>query len=903
MNRRLLQFGLFALFAIQVLADNIPEDAARGIASKFITGDSRMRKARAEGTKLSLAAATKGYYAYNIGKDGGFVLVAADDNVASAVLGYSDCGAFDTDRLPENVRWWLGEYDRQVEQAAKLPKQSGGLRLARSGSSGGRDFAPIEPLVTAKWNQTAPYNNMCPELKGEHSVTGCMATALAQIMRHHRWPEQGAGTISYRWEAGDTTLVRDFSGSVYNYDAMTDTYDENSSQESKDAVALLMADIGYALKMQYSPASSGSNNYTGVPGLAYNMGYANGASYHQRYYYSKDEWDGMIYGELAASRPVYFCGYNKGSGHAFVCDGYSGNGYFHINWGWGGYCDGNFLLTVLDPGSRQGAGGSSDGYALDQEVIIGMQRDAKEAVPNIVFDNPISITPRKALRTGSATIGSAADNFGSLGFNPINATFGVKIVGSDGSTVYVPSSTTLSLKYYESALDSVFTVGLSSFPKENGTYGVYPAYRDEASGKWYDMSHLQKDGVFSFVATVKGDSITFGDTANRLGSIDATGVAVTSEGDIFEGKDFHCGVKIACSDSEYGGTLLLGLVRNDTIYAYNTFYCNLSAGEEQDFSVRITAPEAGEYTLFAIREADGGYESFGDSASVTVAMVPTGTVTVTSYAATATPYAGSKFGIAADVECAGGDYNALIKVVYADANSGNVLGTMGQTRVNLADGGKQTVTIECTAPDSAAQYIIGIMSYDNQIISKAYRFTVEERQPDLLSLARPMEIDRQDDGVDPEHLQLKAVVKCNRDGYNGQLAAYLFDEGENIVGSLYTQLDIVKGDSAIVTFAGACSNLTPGATYNAYVYYAAEADGTWHPLCDENGEAGSVTFTVRQPSGIDAAKDAKHAECMSIYTLSGTLIGNQTGEKPDLSALPSGIYIIKVGGKTYKTAH
>ncbi len=903
MNRRLLQFGLFALLAIQVLADRIPEDAARGIASKFITGDSRMRKAQAAGTALSLAAATRGYYAYNIGTDGGFVLVAADDNVASTVLGYSDCGGFDTGRLPENVRWWLGEYDRQVELVSKLPKQNGGLRLAVSDSASARDFAPIEPLITAKWNQTAPYNNMCPELNGERSVTGCMATALAQIMRHHRWPEQGNSTISYRWEAGDTTLVRDFSGNVYNYDAMTDTYDESSSQESKDAVALLMADVGYALKMQYSPVSSGSNNYIGVSGLANNMGYANGASYHQRRYYSKDEWNGMVYNELAASRPVYFSGYNRSSGHAFVCDGYSGDGYFHFNWGWGGYCDGNFLLTVLDPGSQQGAGGSSDGYALDQEVIVGMQRDAKEAVPNIVFDSPISITPQKTLRTGSATITSAANSFGSLGFNPTNATLGVKVVGSDSGAVYIPSSTTLSLNYYESSPDSVFTIGLTSFPKENGTYGVYPAYRDEASGKWHDMRHLQKEGVFSLVATVKGDSVTFGDMADKQGTIGATGLAVTSEGSIFEGKDFYCGVKITCSGSEYSGTLLLGLVSNDAIHAYNTFYCNLFAGEEQDFSVRITAPTAGEYALYAIQETNGGYESFGDSVSVTVTKMPTGTVTVTSYSASSPPYAGSKFVITADVECAGGDYNAPIKVLYADTNSGYALGTMGQTKVNLADGDKQTVPIECTAPDSAAQYRIGILSYDNQIISTIYIFTVEERPLDILSLARPLAIDGQDGGVDPEHLQLKAVVKCNGEGYNNQLAAYIFEDEVNVVGSLYTQLDIAKGDSATVTFAGACSNLKPGVTYEAYVYYIGEADGTWYPLCDENGETGSVTFTVQQPSGIAATKDAKATERISIYTPSGTLLGSQTGEKPDLSALPSGIYIIKAGGKTYKKVH
>lgn len=902
MNRRLLQLGLFALFAVQVLADNIPEDAARSIASKFITGDNRMRKAQATTTTLSLATTTKGYYAYNIGKNAGFVLVATDDNVTNTVLGYSDYGTFDANTLPENVRWWLSEYDRQVELAAKLTKQNGGFKIARSGSSDGQDYPLIDPLITSKWNQDSPYNDMCPETNGKHGLTGCVATALAQIMRYHRWPEKGTGSISYKWEAGETTLIRDFSSHTYDYDAMTDTYDKNSSQESKDAVALLMADVGYAIQMQYTPDVSNAYNSYGVRGLVNHMGYANGASFQMRNYYSKDEWNDMIYSELAASRPVYYSGRNKDAGHAFVCDGYNGNGYFHFNWGWGGYCDGNFLLTVVDPGSQQGLGGSSDGYAIDQQVIIGMQRDAKEVVPNMTMDNPISITPKKALRTGSATITSAGKNYGSVGFNPIKATLGVKVVGNDSSVVYVPSSTTVSLKYWENATDSILTINLSSFPKENGTYGVYPAYRDDASGKWYDMKHLQNEGVFSLVATVKGDSISFGETSTKMGSVVATDLTVDKKLGAFEKRDFYCDMKISCSDNEFCDNLILGLAKGNKVYAYNMFFCNLSAGEKQAFSVRITAPEAGEYTLLALQKVGDGYEDISNGVPVTVENAPTGTVSVTNFSTSTTPYAGNKFTITATVECSKGDYNAPIKAICASAEDGTILGRMGYERVNMTNGETRMVQIECTAPSIAAQYQIAFMNYENKQISGSYDFTVEEKPLDILTLAQPLTIDGQDGGVNPELVQLKTMVKCNRNEYIGQLAAFFYNEKDSVVDQLISQLNISNGDSTNVTFAGKCSNLKPGATYTAKICYAGEADGKWQVMCDKNGKAGSVTFTVQEASGIAAAKDAKATERISIYTVSGALLDNQTGAKPDLSTLPSGIYIIKVGEKTYKTA-
>ncbi len=889
------------MFACNAMADKVSEDAAHSIASKFIAGNSAMRKAQAAGAQLKLATVSKGYYAYNIGTDGGFILVAADDNVENAVLGYSDNGTFDLSKLPDNARMWLSEYDRQVELAAKMPKRKSGFSLVGSDTVAGNDFAPIEPMITSKWNQGAPYNNMCPEIDGIPCLTGCMATALAQIMRYHRWPEHGTGTISYTWTTTGTVLTRDFSENVYNYDAMTDTYDYTSSQESQDAVALLMADAGYAMQTGFGTSASGSTLFGARQGLIDNLGYGNGTSYQNREYYSKDEWNRMIYNELAESRPVYYIGSNKSVGHAFVCDGYLGDGFFHFNWGWSGYADGYFLLTVLDPGEQQGYGGSSEGYALSQQVLIGMQRNATEKVPNVILSDTLHIESKEVLRSGSVTIKGTRASIHSLGFHPTDITIGFKVVDSDSNAVYIPTTTTARLSFDGYAADTVYTVNLASFPDKDGVYGVYPAYRDESTGRWYDMRHLRNTGVYSFVATVKGDSIKFSDTKHEQGIVSATGLALASDDYVIENKKFSSKVKITCPDKGYSGSLLLGLSNGYNISTYNWFFCDQSAGETQTYSVALTAPTAGDYTLHVFQVVNGKFYNVDEGLPVTVVAKPTGNVKVTNYTWTATPYAGDKFNITADVECADGDYCAQINALYADNTNGYILGTLGHAKVNLTNDGKQTVTIECTAPDSAAGYLVAIMDYENRQISSVGSFDVVEKPQGVLTLAKPMVVNGQENGVDPENLQITATVKCAENDFNGKVAVIFCDSTYMVVDYLVSLLDISKGDSATVELAGASQKLKAGATYTAMLYYKSSKSGNWNSLCDENGRDGIAKFTVQPSSGITVSSKAATPKCISIYTSSGVLMDKQYGCEPDLSALPAGLYVIKVDGKTYKT--
>lgn len=244
------------------------------------------------------------------------------------------------------------------------------LRLQRP------DRQPIEPLCKTNWNQSWPYNNLCPTLNGQLSVTGCVATAMSQAMKYHNWPAIGQGSNSYTWDNGNRVLTADFSQMSFNWSDMTDTYNRSTSTEAQQtAVATLMKAAGYSVNMNYSPSASGAASIYIAPALGNNFRYDKSLSYLMRDWFSLPEWEDLIYTSLQTYGPVIYDGQSTGGGHSFICDGYSTDGLFHINWGWGGISDGYFLLDVLDPYEQGIGGGSNSGFAWGQDIICNIRPD------------------------------------------------------------------------------------------------------------------------------------------------------------------------------------------------------------------------------------------------------------------------------------------------------------------------------------------------------------------------------------------------------------------------------------------------------------------------------------------------------------------------------------------------
>lgn len=302
------------------------------------------------------------YYAFNL--EQGYVIVSGDDEMTELV-GYAENGFFDAENVPPQMQLWLDGYAEYVAAVQSGKAKARKILLSDSPS------VVVEPLVTTKWNQDAPFNNFAPEYTDDNNntqrcATGCAATAMAQIMKFHNWPEQGVGHYSYEHQSFGT-ISSNFSEHVYDWTNMIDRYNNGEySNVQADAVALLMKDCGVSLNMNYGPVS-GASIYSYTPAFKNYFRYSSRTV--NRSGCETAEFTKIITDELQEGRPIIYCGTGEDGGHAFVVDGYDTNYFLHVNWGWGGYSDGYFDMNYMDP-TGLGIGGGSGAFKWNQGIVL-----------------------------------------------------------------------------------------------------------------------------------------------------------------------------------------------------------------------------------------------------------------------------------------------------------------------------------------------------------------------------------------------------------------------------------------------------------------------------------------------------------------------------------------------------
>ena len=386
--KKLFLLTVCFLVTTLLMAAPVTVEQARQKAAEFLSAKGGSRRAPAQivaqQTVLN-AVDAKGQpylYAFNVGSDNGFVLVSGSD-VSDAIIGYAEIGSFDEKNMPDNMRSWLTAYI----DALKRMEQSGMSKGMMSVSAGHRALKnSISPLLHSTWNQDEPYNNNCPTKTNqnvtEHTVTGCVATAMAQIMYYHKCPSSTftTPTIPGYTMQGSVDVYGSnmpaLSPTSFNWNAMYDSYDNG---EDGTEVAKLMQYCGTAVQMEYNVSSNGgssSNNVLALNALVDYFGYDADSEYALRSDYSYLEWIDLIYQELAANRPVLFAGQATIGGHSFVVDGYDEDDFFHVNWGWGGKSDGYFRVSMMDP-KDQGIGGTStnEAFNMGQGICLGIRPD------------------------------------------------------------------------------------------------------------------------------------------------------------------------------------------------------------------------------------------------------------------------------------------------------------------------------------------------------------------------------------------------------------------------------------------------------------------------------------------------------------------------------------------------
>ena len=458
----------------------VTEAAARGIAASFMASRAipatSLRIAH-KAPRLNAPATNSdaAYYTFNA-PHGGFVIVAGDDRVP-AVLGYSDKNTFDPQDMPEAMQRLLEGY------AAQIDALDHGAKPAPHYVNGNA----IAPLLTAQWDQDAPYNLLFPTLSnGRAAYVGCVATAMAQVLYYWKWPARTTMPIPAFTSEGESIYMPQLPVISFDWDKMQDTYQIDDTGDAALAASQLSLYCAQSVDMNFTPTGSGAFSFVIPVALSTYFNYKKDAKYIQRDVYSTLDWEEILYQELSAGRPVLYSGSKNMSGHEFVCDGYDGNGMFHINWGWNGVSNGYFLLNVLDP-DTQGIGSAtgSYGYIEQQGMVIGIEPGTGTAGGLEVTTDRVEVNSYTATRATSTYNFSISQitRFVNRMPQPISFDYGWGVYDTSGrllqklNTSYV---TAMGINYFISA-DQTLLFGNG---RSSGVFRIKPIYTERNTNNW-----------------------------------------------------------------------------------------------------------------------------------------------------------------------------------------------------------------------------------------------------------------------------------------------------------------------------------------------------------------------------------------------------------------------------------
>jgi len=586
------------------------------------------------------------YYVFNIRGSQGFVMVSGDDNIIP-ILAYSKQSYFDINTMSPSAKDWVEGYQNQITYvlAHNLPAKEGtpekwnNLKVAQVKSHSAARTTSIFPssdtfLCQATWNQNPQsglagnYNGLCPTGTGGRAVTGCVATAMAQLMKFWNWPTVGTGSHTYT-PSGYSSQTADFGNTFYEWPSMPD----NLASGNNIPIETIMFHAGVSVEMQYGSASSatGSGAYVTesespvIPCAEYALKtyfhykrslfgqLRSGCNeYYGAFYvpaqaaYTDAAWTALLEGELNAGRPMLYKGQEpSGAGHCWVCDGYEASGYMHFNWGWSGTGpDGYYSINSIAPPAL-GTGAGSGNFNADQGVIIGIEPDSYPATPTgkiqmgatldcptssaIPYNTAFSIVT-KITNTNTTTF---TGSFCGQVFDTLNNLVGT-VQTLTGQTL-TAGSTSASLTFSSTGL-------LNMIP---GLYYLRVMYQATGTSTWTPVANndtlindnLLKVGNTNGIELLDSISVTTGTTVNV-----GAGMTVNAQiGNMSETENFNGSVRAVLTNLTTGTVYPIEQFTGASIGASVT---SISYNNYSFTTGAITAP-AGNYVL-SIEHQPGG---------------------------------------------------------------------------------------------------------------------------------------------------------------------------------------------------------------------------------------------------------------------------------------------------------
>lgn len=663
--KRLFNLLLTLVLVATAMAGTVKRQQAREAAAKFMAQKGmQMDESSQRGSKAP--AADQPLYVFNAADGGGFVVVSGDDRT-NAILGYTKQGSYDEDNLPPALKEWFSQMAAEIEALGDDVAEARAAEEAETEIQRVPIHPEIKPLIATTWNQGNTdnvYNAKCPVVSGKHCLTGCVATAGAQIMYYHKWPKELTAEVpGYTTQGSSANTSKALPPTQFKWDLMKTSYSlDDPDTDAVNAVAELMVYCGYAAKMKYGLGGSSASESVLAKGMAEYFGYdPNTLKDVSREEYSVLEWDWLIYNELANRRPVIYSGSSSvEGGHAFICDGYSEDGLYHINWGWGGGYNGYFQLAGTNPyrdKTNQGYG-----FILNHSCVIGLQPDT-----GIVPEDPnapdeweepvvegLVATARKASLDG--TVISTYMQNGNDQTCYMSLSIGELL--EDGTIVpfdtekykYFQNSSLGSGSYFVSPM----TFDVSSYGLSEGKHVLVPISqlsgetewkRCRPASLWYEVDSDGDGGV----TVVQHPIIDLKFNEFNLISDGSPGVrqgvrlSITNDGDNYE-SNFYLYV--------------------DGVYCYERIPLKIASGHTKEYRLSTSVLNEGTHTL-TLRN---GYE--GDviiEKEINISL----DLATTQFTAPQGKFAGTPQPFDVTVESHAGDFNGLL-YFHASKNSSNV---------------------------------------------------------------------------------------------------------------------------------------------------------------------------------------------------------------------------------------
>lgn len=565
-----------AMEKAQAFAQKLEGNKSKGLKGKALTLKRLAQREVLNGTD------GEELFVYNIGENNGFVIVSGDERVPE-ILGYSTEGSINPQDMPENMRWWLQMYADEIKQ------------LKGSAKAASVPIHPaIAPLLTCEWNQGAPYNNMCPKDRGRNTLskTGCVATAMAQALtavRPANISAIGGYTKTYH---NNTVTLETLPATTINWSILRDKYSSDDNDASAQEVAKLMRYCGQAAKMGYSGLSSGALSQDACKALKQYFGITSECTNIYRGNYDKTSWDKRIYRELSDGRVVMFGGSNFEEGHEFVCDGYDGNGLYHINWGWGGLSNSYFEINHLDP-DEQGIGGSNGGYSTNVDAIVNIRMESPDK-ETIIVPTTFYWTSKPDIVNRTAETEPFKFNLGMLFLNGGEEYQEYEICWGlyDNSDLLVETSETSSFAGESKCVEEIKISCEMGANLGDGTYYIVGLGHQKGATEW---EVCEFPDVGTLMMTIKGNQATFkvlSEIPNATPSFDCTDMSIESNPTSNIPTPFT--VTVENTGSSYSKEICVVVDGK----AVTSIAANLDPGEKETFSIDLTFDTPGKKEIW-----------------------------------------------------------------------------------------------------------------------------------------------------------------------------------------------------------------------------------------------------------------------------------------------------------------